>query len=74
MKTVIQVSRLEALALEPAAALQYAHDIVASCADEDIEPIERAVEALMQYGDLYPAGFWVQVVREVERLSPPWRY
>ena len=69
-----QIARLEALALEPAAALQYAHDIVMSCAGEDVEPIERAVEALMQYGDLYPTGFWVLVLREVERLAEAWRY
>lgn len=69
-----QVTRLEALALEPATALQYAHDIVMSCAGEDIEPIELAVEAMLRFGDAYPAPFWVAVLREVERLAEAWRY
>jgi len=69
-----QVTRLEALALEPSVALQYAHDIVMTCAGEDVEPIELAVAAMLRFGDDYPASFWVAVLREVERLAEAWRY
>jgi len=69
-----QVARLEALALKPDVALIYAHDIVVSCAGEDVEPLERAVAAMLRYGDAYPPPFWVAVLREVERLAVAWRY
>jgi len=69
-----QIARLEALALEPSVALQYAHDIVATCAGEDVEPIELAVAAMLRFGDAYPPPFWVAVLREVERLAVAWRY
>ena len=72
--TETQIASLEALALEPAVALQYAHDIVAMCAGEDVEPIELAVAAMLRFGDAYPPPFWVAVLREVERLAVAWRY
>jgi hypothetical protein len=69
-----QIERLEALILEPATALAYAHDIVLLSAGGDVEPLEMAVEAMLRFGDNYPAGFWVLVIREIERLAPAWRY
>jgi hypothetical protein len=69
-----QIKRLEALLLEPTSPLAYAHDIVMSSADGDVEPLELAVEAMLRFGDNYPAPFWVAVLREVERLAPAWRY
>ena len=69
-----QITSLEALAIEPSVALQYAHDIVATCAGEDVEPIELAVAAMLRFGDAYPPPFWVAVLREVERLAVAWRY
>ena len=69
-----QITSLEALAIEPSVALQYAHDIVATCAGEDIEPLELAVAAMLRFGDAYPPPFWVAVLREVERLAEAWRY
>ena len=47
---------------------------MATCAGEDVEPIELAVAAMLRFGDAYPPPFWVAVLREVERLAVAWRY
>jgi hypothetical protein len=54
-------------------AQQYARDLLHSCDESDV-PMEVAVRALEDYGDVLPAAYRAAVLREVERLVEDYRY